>query len=1253
MGTAASGGNVLHQIQIQIIGNLSLLVSNLQQAQNQTQNTTQNMQTNFQKVTSSVAQLGDRLRIIPQFMSQILEAGAAVFSGIAIKNFIEDITRLAARVEVLEVVSKQVGKTAGYSASYIDNLVKSIEKMNITTQQANLSVALMIQANLDLSKATQLARVAQDAAVIANVSSQEALQGLIHGIVTLQPRILRTYNIIVNLQLAYRRYAAQVGTSFDELEMGTKQQIALNEVLRVGERIQGTYLAAMQKAGKQLLSLERLTEQFKLAMGREFQEGFSRLISTLYKFFEWAEQSKNLKAAFRSIANVLDNLAQKVLWFITFAAKHPDLLLSIFNVVIITGIARSIGALVGSVAQLIVVLGSAGLANKIGIIVGLASALGYALSKLPFYFSALVGIIPTVTIVIAAMQASAIAGASALVGLRLGLMALFTTIPGGVALIALISGAIGMIIPLFRGMGENANQASDDLKRMEQEVSNAANSARDLKIQALDLAKGFIALYESTEQSDTRTADLEETMKDLKGMLPSYLIGITDVTEAYNKMKGSMKDLVKETALYTEHALNLTALNLQGKLTPKLDEAKKKYVEFDKWVQTNLTQEITPEQAAFSEPAKAGALAFDFFVKKVSEVQDRIKAIQDIATTGRGASLLPDLTDLVREDWNVLQAYIVAWESAAKNARDLGLATFTVTDAVTKTTQTFGTQSVATENMILEYAGLTEGLVVSTEAYTGLQKELDATNKKIQETKDLQKTGVEPPPKKIITPMQSDDANKLEDELGRIIRMGNTYRTKALEPTLKSVAEEVNADIATALSELDTERRFIEDMMTKPAYIKVKNDMPEFQRALAIYQDTYNQIMLAKVRMGNKAASEFISTQYDSQEKVLKDQVKAGEKSENALRLFYAARIQDIQQLGSKASSKMLEQEASYKGALSDMDKKELDQRERFYRSMLKHDLSYYDRLIGVMNQKLPAIIAQYGAESEEAVDAKDAIIETQREQVLANVKKYKRLAENDAKYYPAYLAQLDAVMEDGHLIELLGLALYKEIQAERVDASDRATKATIEQWRKQHFVMALINDQMVKSFSSMIKSFTNLEMTGKKRREEIWQSFLDFFTNIISELIAKWVTFMILSSLFPGAYIGMSFGDFMKGKKGGGYTGDASENEVTGFHHGKEYVLNAEATKRWRPLLDMLNFGKTSGVGMMADSLMYGMRSGGIQQTGVMMSLMKSISKLSDHLLLPQAALAVDVQSTATVDARGLHIATVSGRKRTRMAGL
>jgi hypothetical protein len=44
-----------------------------------------------------------------------------------------------------------------------------------------------------------------------------------------------------------------------------------------------------------------------------------------------------------------------------------------------------------------------------------------------------------------------------------------------------------------------------------------------------------------------------------------------------------------------------------------------------------------------------------------------------------------------------------------------------------------------------------------------------------------------------------------------------------------------------------------------------------------------------------------------------------------------------------------------------------------------------------------------------------------------------------------------------------------------------------------------------------------------------------------------------------------------------GGYTGDEARNQVAGVVHGQEFVMNAEATRRYRPVLESMNSGRST----------------------------------------------------------------------------
>ena len=122
--------------------------------------------------------------------------------------------------------------------------------MGIEAGIAETVIAAFIGAELDLAYATDIARIAQDAAVIAGQNSSETLANIVYGIETLNPLVLRHAGIVIDLQLAYKEWAKENGRTIESLTTAEKQTIALNEVIEAGVGIAGAYAAAMEEPGK-------------------------------------------------------------------------------------------------------------------------------------------------------------------------------------------------------------------------------------------------------------------------------------------------------------------------------------------------------------------------------------------------------------------------------------------------------------------------------------------------------------------------------------------------------------------------------------------------------------------------------------------------------------------------------------------------------------------------------------------------------------------------------------------------------------------------------------------------------------------------------------------------------------------------------------------------------------------------------------------------------------------------------------------
>lgn len=203
---------------------------------------------------------------------------SVAFTGMKLADAVRDAAMSAARFETMGVVLNSLATNTKYSAVEIQQFAAGVQNMGITMNSSREVVARMIQGNINLSQSTRLARVAQDAAVIGNVNSSEALQRLIYGIQSAQIEVLRTIGINVNFEASYARMAAQLGKSADSLSELEKAQARTNAVMEAGANIAGAYDAAMDTAGKQILSMQRYVENISTQIGNVFLPALTSVV---------------------------------------------------------------------------------------------------------------------------------------------------------------------------------------------------------------------------------------------------------------------------------------------------------------------------------------------------------------------------------------------------------------------------------------------------------------------------------------------------------------------------------------------------------------------------------------------------------------------------------------------------------------------------------------------------------------------------------------------------------------------------------------------------------------------------------------------------------------------------------------------------------------------------------------------------------------------------------------------------------------
>lgn len=221
-------------------------------------------------------------------LNSALKLMAAAFAAIKLAKLVEETALLNARFETMGVVMNVAGNNAGYTSAQMADLEKELTKTGISMIKARENLTSLATANIDLSKATKLARAAQDLAVVGNTNSSEAFSRLTQGIKSGEVEVLRTLGLNVNFENSYKKLASQLGTTSDKLSEQQKVQARTNATLDAAARYTGIYEESMGTAGKQIQSLTRYVEDAKVKIGELFNESLTFVVG---------ETTKALKAA--------------------------------------------------------------------------------------------------------------------------------------------------------------------------------------------------------------------------------------------------------------------------------------------------------------------------------------------------------------------------------------------------------------------------------------------------------------------------------------------------------------------------------------------------------------------------------------------------------------------------------------------------------------------------------------------------------------------------------------------------------------------------------------------------------------------------------------------------------------------------------------------------------------------------------------------------------------------------------------------
>lgn len=336
---------------------------------------------------------------IGQLGVQLVNRATSGLKSFAVGSFMA-----AARVEELDTAMKAVGRSTGVGYLAIRNAALAIRDNGIEMGSAQRIATQFAQANLDMAKASEVARAAQDLAVIAGLNSTDTTDRLTQAIITGNSELLRTAGIAKTASMAYKTYAAENKLSVSNLSANQKQQAMMNMILAEGAKVAGTYEASMNSAGKVMRSFARITNDIAIEIGGIALKALGPLIIGLYKLYKAFSVSireggalrpviDSLTATFSALAAPVLNLVKRMQEFAADPAKMQELndkLMTMLNFlkaivpIILAGVVAYKGfqiatAIMGALKSAIqastiaqLMFNAASMANPIGAAIGLA-----------------------------------------------------------------------------------------------------------------------------------------------------------------------------------------------------------------------------------------------------------------------------------------------------------------------------------------------------------------------------------------------------------------------------------------------------------------------------------------------------------------------------------------------------------------------------------------------------------------------------------------------------------------------------------------------------------------------------------------------------------------------------------------------------------------------------------------------------------------------------------------------------------------
>ncbi|MFA5035654.1 MAG: hypothetical protein WC479_00555 [Candidatus Izemoplasmatales bacterium] len=292
------------------------------------------MSNSLLKVGAVVGVVGGVFGTLASMFVKAVTGGISGF-GDLIKVAVQLRTETDALNRSLEITAGQ----AGYSSEQINKYVESLKDQSFTTRESLQTLKKMVDGELDLSRATELVTVAQDASIVSGMKVSDAMLQLIQVIAAQteasakqsnrqSAQMLKSLGLYVDFQAAYQKAALESGRIVEQLTAVERQQIALNAAIEAGTQITGAYESAQDSSSRIIKALPGYYEEVKYAIGAAFEPVYTAAIG------DWEKFLKNLVEWLRDNEDEINQLGYDIAEFVEGSGKLLyELLLNLVDVI--------------------------------------------------------------------------------------------------------------------------------------------------------------------------------------------------------------------------------------------------------------------------------------------------------------------------------------------------------------------------------------------------------------------------------------------------------------------------------------------------------------------------------------------------------------------------------------------------------------------------------------------------------------------------------------------------------------------------------------------------------------------------------------------------------------------------------------------------------------------------------------------------------------------------------------------------------